>query len=236
MRLKFRHFGENILTVLYPENLNDSAVLNCVYKKIYDDYIQTFDAVDNGVSQYPPDIKPAYKNGTDIFSMVASLNPAWNEPQKDYQAAFMEALALVGNDFRRFSSYIVRSWLPARSLLEDAVANSQNRILILNKSFPWKDHLFTYEKEKGLGEHFLYVVFPDEVNKDWRVQAVPKEPESFECRLPLPSEWRGVRDKDLDNLLIEEGCVFVHASGFIGGHKTKEGAINMAKLSISKMK
>jgi hypothetical protein len=25
-----------------------------------------------------------------------------------------------------------------------------------------------------------------------------------------------------------EGCIFIHASGFIGGHATKEGAIAMA--------
>ena len=29
-----------------------------------------------------------------------------------------------------------------------------------------------------------------------------------------------------------EGCVFVHASGFIGGNKTKEGAFQMAINTI----
>jgi uncharacterized UPF0160 family protein len=29
------------------------------------------------------------------------------------------------------------------------------------------------------------------------------------------------------------GCVFVHASGFIGGNATYEGALEMARLSLA---
>jgi uncharacterized UPF0160 family protein len=29
-----------------------------------------------------------------------------------------------------------------------------------------------------------------------------------------------------------EGCVFVHNSGFIGGNKTQEGALEMARAAI----
>lgn len=29
------------------------------------------------------------------------------------------------------------------------------------------------------------------------------------------------------------GCVFVHASGFIGGNDTYEGALQMARLSLT---
>jgi uncharacterized UPF0160 family protein len=53
-------------------------------------------------------------------------------------------------------------------------------------------------------------------------------------RTPLLEEWRGLRDSDLDKFLLEEtGAVFVHATGFIGGHKTLKGAILMAKKSIN---
>jgi uncharacterized UPF0160 family protein len=31
---------------------------------------------------------------------------------------------------------------------------------------------------------------------------------------------------------IPDGAIFVHASGFIGGHKTKEGAMAMALRSL----
>lgn len=65
-----------------------------------------------------------------------------------------------------------------------------------------------------------------------RVHAVPKSSGSFECRLHLPKAWCGLRDKELDEVSGLKDCIFVHRSGFIGAHATKEGAIAMAESSI----
>lgn len=97
----------------------------------------------------------------------------------------------------------------------------------------------------------LYVLYPDESGK-WRIQAVPESSESFKSRKALPEQyafhftlalplltrfetnrWRGIRDGELDALTGIPGCIFVHASGFIGGNKTKEGAMEMAIRSLS---
>ena len=78
----------------------------------------------------------------------------------------------------------------------------------------------------------LYVVYPDETGGNWRVQAIPVSPESFESRKALPEPWRGIRDEELSRLSGIEGCIFVHASGFIGGNKTKEGALEMARRAL----
>ena len=59
-------------------------------------------------------------------------------------------------------------------------------------------------------------------------------PASFESRKPLPAAWRGLRDGALSELSGIPGCVFVHAAGFIGGNKTREGAIEMARQGIAK--
>lgn len=56
--------------------------------------------------------------------------------------------------------------------------------------------------------------------------------DSFESRKPLPEVWRGVRDEKLSEVSGVEGGVFVHASGFIGGNKTYEGALRMAELAL----
>lgn len=63
----------------------------------------------------------------------------------------------------------------------------------------------------------LYILFPDETAHNWRIQAVPISIDSFESRKALPQEWRGVRDDALSQLTGIPGCIFVHASGFIGG-------------------
>lgn len=48
----------------------------------------------------------------------------------------------------------------------------------------------------------------------------------------MPESWAGLRDEALENACGVKGAVFVHAVRFIGGHKTKEGAITMARKSL----
>lgn len=37
-----------------------------------------------------------------------------------------------------------------------------------------------------------------------------------------------MRDDELSKIAGIPGCIFAHASGFIGGNKTQEGALQMA--------
>ena len=73
----------------------------------------------------------------------------------------------------------------------------------------------------------------DDREHKWRVQAVSKAAGSFESRKPLPAVWQGLRDEALSELSGIPGCVFVHASGFIGGNSTREGAIEMARQGLT---
>jgi len=43
------------------------------------EFIEAIDAIDNGISQYPTEIKPLYRSRTDLSSRVSHLNPAWNQ-------------------------------------------------------------------------------------------------------------------------------------------------------------
>lgn len=62
--------------------------------------------------------------------------------------------------------------------------------------------------------------------------AVPSEPSSFVSRKALPEPWCGLRDQELSDKINVPECVFVHASGFIGGNRTKEGAIKMSQMAV----
>ena len=79
-------------------------------------------------------------------------------------------------------------------------------------------------------------MFEDETNKTWRVAAVPVEDQSFVSRMKLKSDWCSLRDQELSDKAEIEGCVFVHTAGFIGGNKTREGALQMAKRTIESNK
>lgn len=88
--------------------------------------------------------------------------------------------------------------------------------------------MFELEKALSITNPILYVLYKESSDESWRIQAVPQAPDTFECRRALPESWRGLRNKELDNVSGIDGCVFVHRSGFIGGHSTKSGAILMA--------
>ena len=82
-----------------------------------------------------------------------------------------------------------------------------------------QEHLFELETDLSIAasEQPIYVIYADETGGQWRVQAVPVSPESFESRKALPEAWRGLRDDELSKVSGVDGGVFVHASGFIGG-------------------
>lgn len=46
---------------------------------MFQGFIEAIDGIDNGISQYPTEIKPRYRIRTDVSSRVATLNPAWNQ-------------------------------------------------------------------------------------------------------------------------------------------------------------
>lgn len=133
-----------------------------------------------------------------------------------------------------------KSWLPARDLVVKAVEDRfahdpEGRILVLEQAIPWRDHLFSLEEEMGIesGKGPLYVLYGEGPGKTgWRVQAVPVSKDSFESRKALPEAWRGVRDEKLSEVTGVPGGVFVHASGFVGGNKSFEGALEMAKKAL----
>lgn len=114
--------------------------------------------------------------------------------------------------------------------------DSSGLILKLEKFVPWKSHLFDLEKELNIPkvESIKYVLYQDKSNGSYRIQCVPEQENSFTNRLSLPAEWRGLRDNELSIISGINGCIFVHASGFIGGNTTYEGVLEMARHSLNK--
>jgi len=145
-------------------------------------------------------------------------------------------MELTGREFLDRVNYFGKVWLPARSIVEDAVkarthVDPSGEILLLERFCPWKEHLSILEEEGRLGDTIKYVLFAD-TSGSWRVQCMSKSGSSFENRLSLPEAWRGLRDQELSNVSGIEDCIFVHMSGFIGGNKTQAGALAMARKSL----
>ncbi|KAI0855244.1 putative UPF0160 protein C27H6.8 [Xylaria cubensis] len=255
--LVFLHFGK----ALVAQRLNqgeDSEDVGVVWRKLYESFIEALDAHDNGISAYDPDSLAAAgvekrfsDGGFNLGAVVGRLNQNWNEPrpsdpveaQAAEDACFEKASRRIGEEFDLDLAYYTSAWLPARAIVQAAYAkrheyDPQGRVMVLEgQAVPWKDHLYTLEEEQKTEDQnkVLYVLYAEKPTPDakWRIQAVPVTKDSFQSRKALPEPWRGARDEALDGITGVPGGVFVHASGFIGGNKTFEGAKAMADKACS---
>lgn len=254
--LVYMHFGKAIIAQSLGSGVSEDAEeVGLIWQKVYENFIEPVDANDNGISVFDPKgvaaagLEKRFRDGGfSLGAMVSRLNPNWNDPapsdpeeaQRAEDERFLAASTRMGEEFSRDLEYYTKAWLPARDVVHKAYAarlehDSKGRIMVFDGlSVPWKDHLYTLEEQEEGGERVLYVLYPEKPGPGakWRIQAVPVSKDSFESRKPLPEAWRGIRDDKLDELTGIDGCVFVHAAGFIGGNKSFEGAKAMALKAL----
>eukprot|EP00057_Strongylocentrotus_purpuratus_P025906 XP_011680380.1 PREDICTED: UPF0160 protein MYG1, mitochondrial [Strongylocentrotus purpuratus] len=217
--LVYFHFGKEVIWRTLDLSPDDPDVTS-VYNKVYDNFMQEVDAIDNGVDQ--TDEKPRYVVSTNLSARVGHLNPKWNDEVQDYESGFKRPRVV----------YPARRCWSKTALQERFNVDACGEIITFPQGgCPWKEHLFELEKILDLELPIKYVLYPDNSGA-WRIQCVPINRHSFDNRLSLPEKWRGVRDEALSELSGIYGCIFVHASGFIGGNKSKEGALQMARKSL----
>ncbi|CAK1545426.1 unnamed protein product [Leptosia nina] len=234
--LIYAFYGEEVIKEITPkECLLSTEDLKIIYKKVYDHFIEEIDAIDNGVPIASEE--PRYKINTHLSARVGRLNPEWNSTKAiDTDDLFRQAMNLVSKDFLYTVNYFTSIWFPARDHVKNALesrfdVHESGKILVLKQFCPWKDHLFDLEEEMGLTNQIKYVIFNDKP-ESWRVQAVPVAPGSFVLRKALHENWRGFSLEALSEIAGIQGCIFCHASGFIGGNSTRDGAIAMAIGSL----
>lgn len=242
--LIYKHFGHEIIkNIIHEYNQQNNKVddtkldnntIELLYQHVYDNFIESMDAIDNGVNQYDTSVKPKYVNKTDLSHRVGYLLPFWNESYNDDDLynRFKQAMLLTGNEFKQYVLHTYNSWLPARQIVEQCFKqrydiHQSGQILLLSQYTVWKAHVFDIEKEYNSTGQIKLVLYSDSSNT-WRIQAMPVDNYSFNNRCPLPTQWRGYRDNELSNISGIQDCIFVHATGFIGGNKTREGVIQMA--------
>ena len=145
--LVYKHFGEEIL----GEIISETQLVPIAYNKIYKNFIEHVDAIDNGISIN--DLPPKYHVSTTLSSRVGTLNPAWNEDSSStlQNERFQDAVLLTSSEFLNSVEGLSKIWWPARSLVIDAVnerhqIHESGKIIVLNHC-PWKDHLFELENE-----------------------------------------------------------------------------------------
>lgn len=237
--LVYKHYGKEIVA---KEAQLDEGHPNVhrLFLAIYKNFIEAVDAIDNGINQYNTDQTPRFMNNTNLSSRVGRLNLDWTYPDQSSgkeNEAFQCAMMMAGMEFLEIIQFYAKSWLPARTIVMECLSarkqiDPTEEIMVLTRSCPWKLHIFELEEEMKINPSIKYVVYEDKRSKNWRVQAVAISAEKFESRKALPCLWRGLTDEELSEAAGIPGCLFVHMSGFIGGNRTYEGALSMARTSL----
>lgn len=259
----YKHFGREVVEKLLADDDHPAgppkpvaaAAVDAVYLATYRSFMEAVDAIDNGVNRFPGAGPPAYAASTDLASRVGGLNPAWNEPDQSdeaYAAAFARAVAITGEAFTDAVLYTSRHWLPARRYVEEAVGarfdvDPSGAVIELTHFCPWKSHVYEMEEEAGGAlaapdsPAIKFCIFQDDREGAWRVQCLSECAGSFKNRLSLPGPLCGLRGDALDaaaaagiaGVTPPPGGVFIHVSGFTGGHKTREGALAYARAALA---
>lgn len=239
--LVFKHYGRDIINQILNGNVSTSD-LDILYEKVYKNFIEAIDANDNGIAQYDvkgTDIKSKFnERAVTIPGIISGFNPRWNEESSNdaFDKNFQKASNFIGEIFVDLVKGYGLGWLPAKALVRKAVeerkeVDPSGKVLLFNQFCPWKEHLFEIERELRIENQIQFVLFVDSSNT-WRISTVPVSSGSFEFRKGLPEHLRGLRDDELSEKSGVPGCIFIHTAGFIGGAKTKEAVLQLAKMSL----
>ena len=217
-------YGERAVAALLAPDA--AAFAPAIAKALDAKLVKRIDEIDNGVSA----AGPVVRNSLDLAGLVGDFNPPWDSSEANGptagDAAFQQAAAMVASVLARQVD-IQRAKLQAEALVLAAhEAAEDKRLLVLENGMPWKNVVFSHDLP------VLFAISPAS-NGNWMLDTVPPEPGSFAQRLPLPEGWAGLQGAELAAASGVEDAVFVHVRRFVGGAKTRGGAIALAQKALA---
>ncbi|EKE38226.1 hypothetical protein ENUP19_0100G0014 [Entamoeba nuttalli] len=232
--LLFKHYGNEIVKNIIEEYQHEIITEDVAEKLkvlVYNYFVMPIDANDNGIDVSYGEL--LYKDNTTLSARVAHLNEIkqpFEKAQELVQPEFIEAVLTCYQ--------IVSQHLPSlQQCFETRYSvHPSGKILVNTLAVPWKESLNLLEtiEESKTGKkcEVLYVLQPDlGRGTQWKCTAVSK-PFSYGCLKNFPEQWRGLRNKELENVCGIKGSIFCHSSGFLACNETYEGMLQMAITSL----
>jgi uncharacterized UPF0160 family protein len=185
--------------------------------------IAGMDAFDNGVDTYTSINKEA-RPYLLVHYLKAEAGAEGNKPKdkQDYDKVFKDLMPLAKRIIEITVEKGKRS-IQAKKIIGKAYAEAQDKRIVITEKFAPRDF-------NDYPDVLFYIYTNPRGN--WAVETVPLNEDTTETRVSLPKKWRGLRDEELAKVTGISDAVFCHASGFLGGAKSKESAIRMAEMAI----
>ena len=209
--LIYRYFGKEILKNILDEvwdglsSKYSEADMERIHYKLYKNFIQEIDALDNGVKIAKDE---RYWINTGLGTRVSRYNKAWNAPEGVcWNGQFKKAMKVVEEELYWQIYSIAVVFMPARKQVEESwnkreEFNASGELMYIENSCPWKDHLFNIEAEQSKEGLIKFVFFKDTRGMT-RIQTVPPKGSGFDMRVPLCKAWRGLRAEEIKKVSPE---------------------------------
>lgn len=215
----WKHCGKQYVKHINPE-LSD-ALVQTIWRKFYHNFVAHIDANDNGITQIKQERDTEdiynYRSSYTLPQLVGELN---TKDVKDNQAqgvAFISAVEIAKAVLRRHLTIFVSNQLDLerhRLTVQSAFDAAAHGIMVLDQSI-------------GVVNTLLHDIDPEQSIK---LIVVPQSPTDWRIWTRFQHLVSVAPEQHLKPLVPD--LVFVHATGFTGGAKTKEAAYQMAVLSI----
>ncbi|MES2273131.1 MAG: MYG1 family protein [Chlamydiota bacterium] len=203
--------------------LKDRQILD---PDLYDHYnkslISGVDAHDNGIAKLEP--------GITSFSQVVSnfLPIEYDTSPEEMTQAFFQAVDFVIGHLDRIRKRHFYT-LDCRATVKKKMAGAGN-VMIFEESLPWMDNFFDLGGEVHPAQ---FVIMP--AGNHWKLRGIPPNlNERMKVRCPLPLDWAGLHEDELQRVSGIEGAIFCHKGRFISIWETKEDAIKALHIALKK--
>lgn len=163
-------------------------------------------------------------DGISLSQTISMFNPTWQE-DSHFDTCFDEAVDFAVRVLTRFIAS-ANGGISAKEIVAKAIDNAKDpRVIVLEKYIPWKRTVH------ALSEEALFILYPSPSGQ-WRIQAIPVEPGSFEDKKSLPKQWAGLSDQALKDVTGIDDAMFCHNGLFIAGAESFEGTMKMASIAL----
>ena len=227
--LVWSEYGEAYINALAGRSgfeLDSQAIAN-IAQSIDRSLVQYLDIVDTGQGDVAPGI-------FGLSALISQLNTNWMEEQgldaatkaQLQEGRFSEAIAITRKLLDRAIIKKV-SQICSMDIVRQAPRLLDGKVLhLLEGGMPWTRVVVDEMPD------VLFVIYPDSDGNQYQIKTVPLEPGSFKARMDLPKSWAGLREDELAAVTGVPDSVFCHMNLFIGGAKSLDGTICLAKLAL----
>ncbi len=219
------------------ENGIDYAAFGLVWKKfgvevagsteaakiIEKSVVSPIDAFDNAIDlvENKHTVTPYY-----IQHIFGGMRPTWKEEDVNIDEVFLKAVVLAREILSREITQANDALEASQKVMEIYGNTEDKRMLVLDKNYSVDE--MTYESFPET----LFIIFPRRTNNQWGAKAVRVGPRTFKNKKDFPAMWAGLRDEELQNVSGVRDAVFCHRGRFLVVAKTKESAIELAKIAL----